>query len=158
MKKSRLVTGIVVIMTVMVVVVVGILVLGHQNRSTGKHDRQTASHAQSASTSQNSDQSESAVSSSTASSQETTTQSESTQQPAENASSNAASSQASEKNDHANLSSRDQPVTISAGDIQATRSILRNAGIDDKKFTDTQIEDLMNQSIATGKPIPDLAR
>lgn len=141
----------------MVAVLVGILLLGQQTQPTGKQLAHVANQSQS-STSQASSQSQDAVSSSaTSSSQQSLSQPETTQQSAESSSISAATS-VSEKNDHANLESRDQPVTISARDIQATRSILKNAGIDDKKFTDKQIEDLMNQSIATGKPIPDLAR
>lgn len=68
-----------------------------------------------------SSQSQDAVSSSaTSSSQQSLSQPETTQQSAESSSTSAAPS-VSEKNDHANLESRDQPVTISARDIQATR-------------------------------------
>ena len=135
-----------------------ILSLGRQTQSTAKQETQTVSQAQSSSPSQASSQSQATVSSSAAaSSQQSSSEPETTQQSAASSSSSAATN-ASEKNNHANLEHRDQPVTISASDIQATRSILRNAGIDDKKFTDKQIEDLMNQSIETGKPIPDLAR
>lgn len=137
----------------------GILWLGRQTQSTEKQETQTASQAQSSSPSQASSQSQATVSSSSASSQVSSSQPETTQQSAENSSSSSSTANnTEEQNDHANLEHRDQPVTISASDIQATRSILRNAGIDDKKFTDKQIEDLMNQSIETGKPIPDLAR
>ena len=137
----------------------GILLLGRQTQSTAKQETQTASQAQSASPSQASSQSQATVSSSSASSQMSSSQPETTQQSAENSSSSSSTANnTEEQNDHANLEHRDQPVTISASDIQATRSILRNAGIDDQKFTDKQIEDLMNQSIETGKPIPDLAR
>ncbi|GHC27071.1 hypothetical protein GCM10008913_13680 [Leuconostoc lactis KCTC 3528 = DSM 20202] len=137
----------------------GILWLGRQTQSTAKQETQTASQAQSSSSSQASSQSQATVSLSSASSQVSSSQPETTQQSAENSSSSSSTAtNTEEQNDHANLEHRDQPVTISASDIQATRSILRNAGIDDKKFTDKQIEDLMNQSVETGKPIPDLAR
>lgn len=157
MKKSRLAVSISIIVIVILAVLVGILLLGRHTQVTDKQPAHTTSQAQS-SPSQESSQSQAAVSSSTAApSQQSSSEPETTQQSAESSSTSAATS-VSEKNDHANLESRDQPVTISARDIQATRSILKNAGIDDKKFTDKQIEDLMNQSIATGKPIPDLAR
>lgn len=153
MKKGKLIGLISVMFVVVVAILAGILLLG-STHSTSKQATSAPSQVQSSKRNASSSNSPSS-SPDTSSVSQASTQSKNS--PVQS-SSHSPSTNSAQKSDHANLSSRDQQVTISASEIQATRGILKNAGIDDSKFTDKQIEDLMNQSIQTGKPIPDLAR
>ncbi len=154
MKKRRLALYLSAIILVFLAIAAAVLLMKGTQPSSKNSQAMTTSH-----------QEKRSIKSDNSTSSSGSTLSESSQVSQENRQSSSAPQQSGstmdsrpESNDHANLKSRDQQVTISATEIRSTRGILRNAGIDDSKFTDQEIEDLMNQSIQTGKPIPDLAR